>query len=369
MKKFFLFSFFCALFLTANAQLVSLKASELAKLKTLIAKEADVKNHWEKLLKTADEALSATPNPADTILSEGILQGDPRKIKTWKSLDDMQKIYALGLAYKVGGLQKYLDKASEFLLAWAKRNQPQGNPINDTTLDRIIFTYDLLKTDLKPEVIVTFKAWLNELAKQEIKTLAEAKANKGSTKSYNNWNSHRIKVLTQIGVVLNDKKLTDTAIHAYFTQISQNLNSDGSSFDFRERDALHYHIYDIDPLLVAATILSRHRKIDLDYYTTSLMKDVSLKKSVEWLLPYYTGEKIHAEWVNTKSAFDKKRAENGEKGYTVGTLFKPIEARTSIALAGYFDPRMIGFYQNEAKMNTKYPTWQFVLNELKNINR
>lgn len=91
----------------------------------------------------------------------------------------------------------------------------------------------------------------------------------------------------------------------------------------------------------------------------------SLKKSIEWLLPYFTGEKKHAEWVNSKSAFDKKRADNGEKGYIAGTLFKPSSAGTSVALAGYFDSSMLSIYQQEAKTESKYPTWQFVLNEIK----
>ncbi len=369
MKRLFVFSLLYVLFFEANAQIVSLNDAELSKLKTLINTEVDVKNHWKELLKTADEALLATPNPADTILSEGILQGDPRKTKTRKSLADMQKVYALGLAYKVNGQQKYLDKASEFLLAWAMRNQPQGNPINDTNLDQIIFTYDLLKTNLKPTVVIAVKLWLNEVVKQEMKTLNKALAKKDSTKAYNNWNSHRIKVITQIVSALDDKELINAVTQLYLMQISKNLKSDGSSFDFHERDALHYHVYDVDPLLVAATILTRDPNIKGDFYTYTSKDGNTLKKSVEWLLPYFTGVKTHAEFVNSGVAFDKKRAQNGEKGYIAGTLFKPSEARTSIALAGYFDSGMLSIYQQQTKTNSKYPNWQFVLNKVKNINR
>jgi len=365
MKKLFLFSICCAFFLSVKAQIVSLKAAEIAKLKMLINTDADVKNQWQALLKIADEALMAKPNPADTILSEGILQGDPRKTKTWKSIEDMQKVYALGLAYKVTSSSKYLDKASEFLLAWAKRNQPQGNPINDTNLDRIIFTYDLLKTDLKPAVASAVKLWLTVVAKQEMKTFDLALANKRSGKSFNNWNSHRIKAITQVAAALEDKVLLQYAAERYEAQIANNLKSDGSSFDFHERDALHYHVYDIDPLLVAATILTRAADHQNDFYTYQSSEGNSLKKSVEWLLPYFTGEKTHAEWVNSKSAFDKKRAENGEKGYIAGTLFKPSEARTSIAMAGYFDSGMLTIYQIQTKTGSRYPSWQFVLNEVK----
>lgn len=365
MKRVFLIGIFCCWFLMGKAQLVSLNATEVTKLKDLVQRDAEVKKHWEVLLKTADEALLAAPNPADTILTEGILQGDPRKTKTWKSLEDMQKVYALGLTYKITGDKKYLDKTSEFLLAWAKQNKPMGNPINDTNLDRIIFAYDLLKGDLNADVVLATKLWLNEVAKQEIKTLQQAVANKGSSKSFNNWNSHRIKVLTEIAVSLEDKKLKDQAVQAYVMQISQNLKEDGSSFDFEERDALHYHIYDVDPLMVAATILNRDPKIKGDFYTYQSKNGASLKTSVHFLIPFFTGEKTHAEFVNSKAAFDKKRAANGEKGYIAGTLFNPTEARSSIALATYFEPALLKVYQDQAKSNSKYPTWQFVLNEVK----
>ncbi|SFG56875.1 alginate lyase family protein [Pedobacter insulae] len=365
MKKLFLFSIFSAVFFHVHGQIVSLKDAELEKLKTLIGANADVKNHWLGLLKTADEALTAEPNPADTILSEGILQGDPRKTKTWKSLEDMQKVYALGLAYKVTSSAKYLDKASEFLLAWAKRNQPQGNPINDTNLDRIIFTYDLLKTELKPPVVSAVKSWLSLVAKQEIKTFDQAVSNKRSGKSFNNWNSHRIKAISQVAAALEDTALLQYAMERYKAQISSNLKSDGSSFDFHERDALHYHVYDVDPLLVVAMILTRATLPTKNFYTYQSKEGNSLKKSIAWLLPYFSGEKTHAEWVNSKSAFDKKRADNGEKGYIAGTLFNPSAARTSIALADYFESGMLRAYQQQAETESKYPSWQFVLNEVK----
>lgn len=365
MKRLFLCSIFCSLFMMAQAQLVSLSSTELAKLKKLVKTNAEVKKHTDGLLETAKEALLASPNPADTILSEGILQGDPRKTKTWNSLNDMPKIYALGLSYQLTGETKYIDKASEFLTAWAKKNQPMGNPINDTNLDRLIFTYDLLKTKLNPDSKLAVETWLMEVAKQELKTLAEASKNKGSSKGFNNWNSHRIKILIQIAFALEDQELKAQATEAYLIQIEQNLKEDGSSFDFLERDALHYHVYDVDPLMVAATILNRDPKAKQDFYSYQAKNGASLKKGVHFLIPYFTGEKTHAEFVNSKAAFDKKRAANGEKGYIAGTPFHPAEARSSIALANYFEPALLKVYQDQAKSSSSYPTWQFVLNEVK----
>lgn len=364
MKKLFLFSIFCLFVLLANAQIVSLSTVEVTKLKSLIGKDAEAKKHWEGLLKTAEEALLASPNPADTLLTEGILQGDPRKTRTWASLEDMQKVYALALAYKLTGEQKYLIKTSEFLLAWAIKNQPQGNPINDTNLDRIIFAYDLVKDELSTDINLATNLWLMKVALQETKSFDKA-LNGGSLTYMNNWNSHRIKEVAEVAWAINNEQLKLWAIEAYKKQISKNLKPDGSSYDFHERDALHYHIYDIDPLMVTATILQRDSKFGEDPYRYTAAEGSSLSGAVNWLVPFFTGEKTHAEWVNSKSAFDKKRAANGEKGYIAGTLFNPNEGRTSIALAHYFDSKMLHIYQQQTKSKSKYPTWQFVLNEAK----
>lgn len=364
MRKNILLGFFYLLCFGAQAQVVSLDETELSNLKNLVKNDNDAKKQWEVILKKADEALSSTPNPADTILSEGILQGDPRKTKTQKSLADMPKVYVLALAYKVTSDQKYLAKTIDFLSAWAKQNQPQGNPINDTNLDAIIFAYDLVKKDLDKDLILTINSWFLKVASEEIRTFNKSSSGKGTT-YFNNWNSHRIKLVTEVAWAIGDVNLKDWSIKAYKTQIAKNLNADGSSFDFDERDALHYHVYDVDPLMVAATIMQRDKKLAFDAYNYKAESGSSLNNSVAWLIPFFNGEKSHPEFVKSKVGFDKKRAENGEKGYIAGTLFKPNEARTSIALADFWDSKMLGYYQQQAKTNSNYPTWQFVLNKVK----
>jgi len=363
MKKLIIVILCCFSAFLTHAQVVSLSTKEVEKLKRIIKTDNSAKKHWLGLLKTADNALSEAPNPVDTILTQGLLQGDPRKTRTREALNDMQKVYALALAYRINDDEKYLTKAGDFLLAWAKRNQPQGDPINDTNLDRIIFAYDLLKNSLPTEVKQQTEKWLENVAQQELNTYERAVQRKKGTAA-NNWHSHRIKEVALCAWAIDNENLKQWVIDKYKMQIALNLRPDGSSFDFHERDALHYHIYDVDPLMVAATILNR-AKVDYNAYTYTSPEGCSLKKSVDWLVPYFTGAQTHAEFVNSKVAFDKKRAENGEKGYIAGTLFNPKEARSSIALADFFDADMLQIYQKQTNGTAKFPTWQFVLNEVK----
>lgn len=359
--------FICFLFLWqvwATAQTVSLTNAETGKLIQLIKKDPSAKAQWKIILKNADEAFLATPNPVDTLLSEGILQGDLRKIRTWHAMEDFNKVYALALAYKVSGEKKYLAKASDFLQAWASKNQPQGNPINDTNLDPIIFAYDLLKNNLSAEIALQSKKWLENTAQQELRAYERAlKAKSGIT--INNWHSHRIKVVALCTWAINNEELKQWVAEKYKAQIATNLRPDGSSYDFYERDALHYHVYNVNPLLVAATILARDKKIIPQPYVYQNETGTSLQRSTEWLIPYFMGEKTHTEFVNSKTAFDKKRAKNGEKGFVAGTLFDTDKAKSTIELAHFFDEKLIILYRQYLKTNAKYPAWQFVINDIK----
>jgi hypothetical protein len=358
MKRIYLFVAMAFGAFTAQAQFVSLNKTELGKLKQLCATDASAKARLGEWQKAADAALNDTPNPIDTIHTEGRLQGDPKKAASWESFKDMRKMYALALIYRVNGDKKYLNKAIDFLAAWSKKNIPNGDPIDDTNLDPAVEAYDLIKADIDPANNKLIAAWLAQTAQVEIN-----KMKVGKETSYNNWHSHRLKEVGEIGYALNDKKYIDFATDGIKTQIGRNLLPDGSSIDFLLRDALHYHTYDLEPLTKLATIIKRATGVD--YYTYESPEQTSLKKSTEWLLPFITGAKTHGEFVNSKVAFDKKRADNGEKGYKAGTLFEPRNGMGVLLLVEYFYPDAINLIQKLKATDESYPDWQLVLNKVR----
>lgn len=347
---------FCVV--TAQAQFVSLNNNELGKLKQLCSTDASAKarlNDWQK---TADAALSDNPNPIDTIHTEGRLQGDPKKAASWEAFKDMRKMYALALIYRVSGDKKYLNKAIAYLAAWSKQNIPNGDPIDDTNLDPAVEAYDLIKTDIDAANNKLITGWLAQTAQMEIN-----KMKKGKTTSYNNWHSHRLKEVGEIGFAINDKKYIDFATEGIKTQIGKNLLPDGSSIDFKLRDALHYHAYDLEPLLKLAIIIKRATGVD--YYTYESPEQTSIKKSVDWFVPFITGAKTHGEFANSTVAFDRKRAANGEKGYAAGTPFNPKNGMGTLLLTEYFSPDTISLIQKLKGTGEIYPEWQLVLNKVR----
>ncbi|OCX51115.1 hypothetical protein BEL04_20605 [Mucilaginibacter sp. PPCGB 2223] len=357
MKKIFITAVLLSSSFLVKAQYVGLNNTEVGKLKQLIEADAGVRAMYKNYEAIADASLNVSPNPIDTILSEGKLEGDPKKTATAFALKDIQKIYTSALVYKLYGDKEYLKNAVQYLLAWAKLNKSKGDPIDDTNLDGAIEAYDMLKGNINAANNTVITDWFKQVAAAEIKTW---KPNKET--GYNNWNSHRLKVMGEIAYAINDPELQKFTVDGLKKQIEVNLYADGSGVDFKLRDALHYHAYDLEPLLKLAIVLKRATGVD--YYTYVSDKQSSIKKSVEWFLPYITGEKTHGEFVNSTVAFDKKRAMNGQAEYKAGTLFKPANGLKTLGLAGYFDPQYLTVIQKVKATDKTYPDWQAVLNKV-----
>ena len=338
---------------------VGLYAGEVRQLKDLAHANPTVRAYLDSAQAVADAAMQDDPSPIDTIRTEGLLQGDPRKTATGEALRDLHKLYALAVTYRVTRKSQYLDKASVFLIAWADSNFSRGDPIDDTNLDPAIEAYDMIKGDLLPGERNRIARWFSRAANAEI----HARYNDSSRTTHrNNWNSHRLKIVGEIGFAIGDKNFQNYAIAGLREQIGRNLLPDGSSEDFVSRDALHYHLYDLEPLLKLAIVVQRATGVN--YYTYQAPSGSSIRKSVEWLLPYLDGRQTHAEFVNSTVEFDKRRAQNGESSYKAGTLFEPRNGVTTLVLAAYFDPNLMDLARHLLGSDGQYPTWQAVLNGL-----
>jgi hypothetical protein len=334
-----------------SAQYTSLNQKEINRLR-----EWGAERVWQS---TADQALTEDPHPIDTIRTEGLLQGDPKKTATQQALRDMRKMYALALVYKVSADMKYLSVLERYLTEWATTDRPRGDPIDDTNLDPVIEAYDMVKADLPPATEQFVRDWLKATAEVELSAPFN-RSNRAT--SHNNWHSHRLKIVGEIAFAIGDTALQGYTVRGIKEQIAGNLNADGSSSDFMTRDALHYHVYDLEPLLKLAIVLKR--ATGADYYNYVAPGGSSIKKSVDWLLPYLNGEKTHGEFVNSTVEFDRQRARNGEAAYKAGTLFDPRNGIATLLLAAYFDPGVMPLARKLSGTEDAYPGWQAMLNKL-----
>lgn len=357
MKRMLLFAAFHIVALHVQAQYVSLTAAEIKALKGNIETNVAVRKVFDLYRQTAAKAMDEQPNPIETIVSQGVLAGNPAKTASLKSLKDGGKAYALAICYRLYGQNQYLQKAQEYLLAWARINKPNGDPINETKLEDMITGYDLLRNDITADARTEIDSWLLSIVKAELNS---ASAKPGKTTGFNNWNSHRIKIITLAAFTLHDTSYVQPIYHALEKQIAEDLNPDGTSFDFLERDALHYHTYALEPLLRTCMVI--YRATGKNYFVYQSENGASIQKSVDFLVPFVTGAKTHPEFVNSKVGFDKARAANHEKGYEAGTLFSPVQGVYTLSLAAYFNHT----YINNVTSNTEQPNFnlQLALNQV-----
>src|SRR5438105_3086507 len=239
----------------------------------------------------------------------------------------MKGVESLGYAYTVTAKRAYSTAARRLILSWARTNEPDGVPIDETKLEPLFVAYDLTSSAFSAKEKQSVESWLREIARLELQS-----AQTNSVTTSNNWNSHRLKIVGLIGFLLEDKPLIDAAIGGFKKQIAANLLSDGSSFDFHQRDALHYHCYDLEPLLALA--IAAHQN-GTHLYNYEAPNGASLSKSVDFLEPFCNGGRTHAEWVHSKVKFDRARAEAGEKGFVMGAPFDPRQARDVFELAAF----------------------------------
>jgi len=348
-------------FLDAKAQYVGLNKDEVLRLHLLVNTDKNYYKLFSPFLNKAKQALSETPNPIEEIESEGLLAGNPAKTASLKAVEDADKVYALGLAFSYYADKTYLNKAIEYLTAWATTNKPSGDPIDETKLEAMITGYDLIRNNVPAENKATVDGWLNSVADAEANS-ATAKGNRGT--AINNWNSHRIKIITLINYTIQAGKYDAFIISELEKQLAANLNPNGTTWDFMQRDAFHYQTYDLEPLLTTCIVL--YRATGKNYFIYQTPTGASIKQSVDFMVPYMTGEKTHAEFVNSKVPFDAARAKNNEKGFAPGTLFNPQSGIYTLSLASYFDPVYVATI-TKATNNQDYINWQMALNKITKI--
>ena len=278
-------------------------------------------------VRVADEAEKRAPRPLAIVSTEGRLPGDPVREASDRSRVDWNAMLALAQAARVTGDARYGMALERYFAAWAAVYEPQGNPISETPFSHVVMAYDIGAQYLTPPTLATTQ----RMFQRALDRLFDPNRVKPGTE-HNNWQSHRLKLSVALAYALNDQVRLGYLRSLFRQQIATNIAADGMVLDYQQRDALHYTVYSLEPLLTTALIARQHGE---DWYRFTASSGASLGRALRWLEPYARGEKTHLEFANTSVSFDRARQAAGVPGFD--GLWNPQNAADAYALAARLD--------------------------------
>jgi hypothetical protein len=119
----------------------------------------------------------------------------------------------------------------------------------------------------------------------------------GASSGKNNLRTHQLKILLMADRLLEDEKSLNNDKETLRKHIDKNLLQEGISVDYQERDALHYHVYNLEPWLEIAMLEPQYLP--------------RVKESYDYLIKQIKDNNIHNQFANSKQKIDRKRAKGG----------------------------------------------------------
>lgn len=345
--------FFISLISVAQTtEIVILSRNEINNLRDLIDRNELARLHCDSIVVLAENHLNDNPQPIQEIQYEGLLDTHPDRIRTVRSLEDMDKVVDLIYASYSKESEAWSLKAKEFVLAWAGTYIPTGNPINENKLSALFWAYQLFKSDFSSEERILAEDWMTKIAMAEMKRTRTPN---------NNWEAKRLKIIGTVGCIIGHPEMKEYAAKGFKTYIETAYYDDGTSNDLRDRDALHYHIGGLKPTVAVFITLAPFDSL-FNLYKYVAATGSSIKKSVEFTWPYASGEKQREEWIHSKVRLDKERAAAGIAKYQPGTLFKPKDAMPLFEWAAYYNPKWYSLFGSDDVESNYLATWTGMLN-------
>ncbi len=278
----------------------------------------------------AEKGLLLAPDPIDSIHYEGHLSNDLLRHQSVDHLQDMKVLRALAWSFVITGSDDFAQQGIRYLEAWTSAYRPTGNDVNENKLDAIFLAYQvfypLLHRDLRTQVSI----WMKSIAERHI---ALWNPNVGSS----NRQAKRVKLVLMAGKCLENKRLINFAVIAYQELLTTCLLPGGQTTDLERRKSMHYNINCLQLLLEVAHLIDPWLS---EIYTWQTADGGSLKTSVDFMLPYASGEVSHEEWIGSQVEFDQRRAQSQDPFYQPGKLWDRKESLYTIMLASQYDKNL-----------------------------
>jgi hypothetical protein len=243
-----------------------------------------------RLIKAADAALSLSPQPVETLHSAGVTDpSSPELQASRRAFRDSDNCAIMALAYRLTGKKDYHEGARRVLAAWSRLNRPSGMPIDETRLDPFLWALDLLGPDARDTAVTQ---WLERWQ------AANRSYRFGSVAATNNHQTHHLKILVMLDRLLGRDADYTRDMAAVERHRKANLpTADGKSIDYQQRDAMHYHVFDMEAWLEIALV-------------SGCCGD-SMDRSFQFFERTLAENPTHLEFTKSTAPIDRQRAAAG----------------------------------------------------------
>lgn len=309
---------------------IPLDATALGRLRRLAAEDAEAGALVRQVAAEAAAAEAVAPAPLAEIRYAGLVNTDPGRIADVASLRSMDAVAALVQGWQATGEERFAAALRRHLAAWSATYRPTGNDVNENKLTPLLVAWQALRSASAADPEGRITAWVEDLGGRHARAVGESK------QLTNRYTKH-VRLAVYAGLAAGRAewvRLGRTGLERF---VAGSLRADGTSLDLERRDTLTYHCSALVPALELALLLGDEGRA---LYAWTAPGAGSLKASVDYVVPYATGERTREEWRNSKVELDRQRAAAGIGHYQAGRLFEPREACNLMEAASAFDPAL-----------------------------
>lgn len=331
-----------------------LTAPQRDDLQAKVRNDPETKAEFQILANNAESLFVLRPEPLRNIQYEGLVNTSPQRIATVSKLRQMSAAATLVRYWQASGDEKAAAWLRQMISAWSETYLPTGNDVNENKLYPLFVAYEALRPTFSKEERVKIDRWIGKIGELQIKTA-------DSAVERTNRFTKAIRMIAIIGRILDRPEWLEYAINGAKQFISESLRADGTSLDLERRDTLTYHASGLRPVIELAVISENSTNL----YDWEAPSGASIRKSVNYVIPYADGSKTRKEWVNTKVDLDRKRAAAGLEAYRTGRLYEPASALSLMEDASYFDSSLLPLARNLASASGSQDSkWNLIVNSV-----
>ena len=268
--------------------------------------------------------------PIERFELAGTLNGHPGHVRSDRAKQNFPAIFALAVAgYRAREPMRSHSRATagSALLSWARVYRPTGNPVDEWFFVPLLQAVDLVAWSLPRGEQAALRDWAGAFVIAGDR-FYDRKAARNSARA-NNWMARRLLIRAVACTVAGDAAgraempgmLRDFVARNFVAGPSG--RRDGRTFDFLQRDALHYHVAAVQPL------------VEVTLYAPGLVDRATraaVLSGLEFLRPFFLTRAEHVEFARTSVAFDRERRDEGNPAFR-NAPWEPAGARVLLRLA------------------------------------